>query len=330
MAEPIITGTWIDVMHVCPRDGVYWNRKTIAYTDEQWAALIRHLRRDLGIELLMLQNIAKDGISLYPSKVMEQQWPTGCADPVGAIFRACSAEGVQLFPGIGYMKMTEGDGFGPASKEALTWYQRVSDEIFERYGSEPSFAGWYTAAELCVWNGEYNMEHIKFNGKLGKYWKELTPNLPSIASPYIRGEKIQRSDKLVKAVAESGMDIIAYQDGIGFTTKSRQLDPRDNEYVFETLKWVHDQTPVKLWANTELFRFENDIHFQPLLPGPFERIRTQIKHAAPHVERIVAYTMPGIMTSQEICPELGVPETERLYWSYKGYREAYQATKEGR
>ncbi|MHB9023766.1 MAG: DUF4434 domain-containing protein [Armatimonadota bacterium] len=325
MAEPIITGTWIDVMHVCPRDGVYWNRKTIAYTEEEWATLIRHLRRDLGVEILMLQNVAKDGISLYPSKVMEQQFPTGCPDPVGAIFKACSAEGIQLFPGIGYMLMTLGDGFGPTSDDALTWYKRVSDEMLERYGNEASFAGWYTAAELCIWNGEFNMEHIAFNRKLGDYWKQLTPKLPSIASPYIRGTKLQRTDALVKGIAESGMDIIAYQDGMGFTTKSRPQDPADNAYVFETLRWAHDQTPVKLWANTELFRFENDIHFQPLLPGPFERIRAQMRHAAPHVERIVAYTMPGIMTSQEICPQLGVPETEYLYQAYRGYREAREA-----
>jgi hypothetical protein len=324
MTLPLITGTWIDVMHVCPRDGVYWNRKTIAYTEDEWMTLVRHLKRDLGIELLMLQNVAKDGIALYPSKVMTDQFPTGCEDPVGAIFRACSVEGVQLYPGIGYLPMTFGEGFGPTSEESLDWYKRVSEEMLERYGNEPSFAGWYTAAELHIGNGEWNMEQVHYNAKLGQFWAELTPGLPRITSPYWRGE-LKKSDNLVRGIAECGMDIIAYQDGVGFTTKSRPQDPAQNDRVFEIFRWAHDQTDVTLWANTELFRFENDIHFQPLLPGPFDRIRTQMRTAAPHVDRIVAYTMPGIMTSQEVCPELGVPETDRLYWAYQGYRESLMA-----
>ena len=324
MATPIITGSWIDVVHVCPRDGVYWNRKTIAYTEADWLNLVRHLKRDLGIELLMLQNVAKDSIALYPSKVMKEQWPTGCPDPVGAIFKACSAEGVELYPGIGFMKEATQDGFGLSTGSALDWHCRVSDEILERYGREPSFAGWYTASEMAITNGEFKDEQVAFTRKLADYWRTLTPKLPSICSPYIRGE-VKRTEALAKSIADTGTTVIAYQDGVGFTTKFRPMDPRQNERLFETLRWAHDQTPVKLWANTELFRFENDIHFQPLLPGPFPRIRTQIRCAAPSVDRIVAYTMPGIMTSQEVCPELGVPETDRLHWAYRGYRESVMA-----
>ncbi|HEY3416376.1 MAG TPA: hypothetical protein VGM23_05780 [Armatimonadota bacterium] len=37
----------------------FWNRKTIAYTEEEWATLIRHP----CIGILMLQNVAKDSIA---------------------------------------------------------------------------------------------------------------------------------------------------------------------------------------------------------------------------------------------------------------------------
>jgi hypothetical protein len=66
---------------------------------------------------------------------------------------------------------------------------------------------------------------------------------------------------------------------------------------------------------------KNDIFFQPLLPAPFERVRAQLESAAPFVDRVVAYTVPGLMTSQTICPGLGVPETEQLYQAYRRYRE---------
>lgn len=324
MVTPLITGSWIDVVHVCPRDGVYWNRKTLAYTEDEWHTLIRHLKRDLGMELLMIQNVARDGMALYPSTALEQRWRTGCEDPIGAIFAACSAEGIDVYPGIGFMAAAFEDGFGGTSQAAIDWHKKVSDEIYARYGHERSFAGWYTASEIGIYDCKVSEDQVLFVRALADYWRTITPKLPSIASPYWRGD-MKKDDELVKRMAQTGVDIIAYQDGVGFTTEYAPIDPARNAQVFETLRWVHDQIGITLWANTELFRFENDIHFQPLLPGPFSRIRTQIQQAAPFVDRIVAYTVPGIMTSQELCPELGVPETERLYWAYRGYRESVLA-----
>ena len=154
MAEPVITGTWIDVVHGAPRDGVYWNRKTLAYTREEWATLVRHLKRDLGITLLMIQNVAKDGLSCYPSKVMDSQWRTGCDDPIGAILETCGEEGIDCYPGIGFHE----DAFsgGLFSEKSAQWHHRVSEEILERYGDRPSFTGWYTTAEMCIADGKFN------------------------------------------------------------------------------------------------------------------------------------------------------------------------------
>jgi hypothetical protein len=308
-------------MHVCPRDGVYWNRKTIAYTDEDWRRLIRHLRQDIGIEMLFLQNVAKDEIALYPSNVMSEQLPTGCEDPVGAIYRACSEENVQMFAGIGFMKGAfETAGFTGEFAKRVEWHQRVSVEVHKRYGQEPSFAGFYASSEMAVRDGAFDAEQVRFMREMTECWRTLAPDKPILASPYVVGD-VNRNGALVQSIIDTGVDILAYQDGVGFSTRYKPIDPRRNSTHFADLRWAHDQTPVKLWANTELFRFENDIHFQPLLPGPFSRIKQQIECAAPHVERIVAYTVPGIMTSQEKCPDLGVPETERLYQAYLGYSD---------
>lgn len=327
MAEPIIAGTWIDVVHLCPRDGVYWNRKTLAYSEAEWRTLVRHLKQDLGIGLLMLQNVAKDGGSVYPSKVEKWQWHTAnCADPVGAIVRACSAEGVTFYMGPGAPLAANLGGPKQHSDEEFSWYCAVSDELLERYGGEPAFAGWYTTHEMAVRQGAFEMTEVLAMRRLVDFWKSRTPKLPVLASPYFQGGhcRIAVTDANVRAVTESGLDVIAYQDGIGVAT-ARQLENRpeasNNARLFADLRRVHDRTPCKLWANTELFSFENEIFFQPLLPGPFERIREQLQGAAPHVDRVVAYTVPGIMTSQSVCPGLGAPDTDRLYWAYRGYRE---------
>lgn len=324
MAAPIITGSWIDIVHGAPRDGVYWNRKTLAYTEEEWAVLVRHLRRDLGIELLLLQNVAKDGLALYPSKVMKRRWATGCADPVGAIARACSAEGVAFYPGIGFPPERLDTGADRLTDQALDWYRRVTEEVLERYGGEPCLSGLYCSAEIGIFVGIFSPDQVAFTRRLTDMWRAVAPGLPAVASPWFRGD-FTRTDLLARSIADTGLSVIAYQDGQGFTTPTCPLDPARNACAFETLRWAHDQTEVALWANVELFRFENDIHFQPLLPGPFARIRTQLRAAAPHVDRVVAYTLPGLMTSQDVCPGLGVPETERLYWAYQGYRESVES-----
>jgi hypothetical protein len=182
---------------------------------------------------------------------------------------------------------------------------------------------------MYLLDGAYVPEQVAFNRRLTDMWRQLTPDWPRLASPYFLGGKafVHRTDALVRAIGESGVTAIAYQDGIGCATGRHPcpIQPENNAPLFEALRWAHDQTGVALWANTELFRFENEIFFQPLLPAPFERVHAQLRHAAPYVDRIIAYTVPGLMTSQTVCPELGAVETERLYQAYRGYRESLLA-----
>ncbi len=320
MTKPVITGSWIDVIHINPKDGVYWNRKTLAYSEADWDRLIAHLKHDLGITLLMLQNVARDGGSVYPSKVLEWQWKTSnCHDPLGAIMTACDQHGVDFFTGIGFP--TAGGSVETDSLQRLDWYERVSNEFIENYGAHPSFKGWYVAAETAIENGSFAPHHVEFTRGLRLLWRKLTPELPAIASPYFSGSRtITDPARFAADIERMDCDIIAYQDGVGCSTGRPITCPAaDNARVFETLANIHDKTSTKLWANVETFSFENGIFFQPLIPALFERIRVQMESAAPFVERVVAYTVPGLMTSQKICPELGTPETEQLYQAYKRY-----------
>jgi hypothetical protein len=322
MTAPIITGSWIDVIHVNQKDGVYWNRKTLAYSDPEWDGLVGHLKNDLGITLLMLQNVARDGGGIYPSKTLEWQWKTvNCRDPLRAIMTACDRRGVDFFPGIGFP--TAAGTVEADSSKQLDWYERVSDEFLENYGRHACFKGWYVAAETAIKNGSFNPTHVAFTARLCELWRKLTPNLPSLASPFFCGERtIADVANFTADIQRLGCDIIAYQDGVGCSTgRARRWPPEDNASLFEQLAEAHVKTSVRLWANIELFSFENDIFFQPLLPAPFERVRQQLESAAPFVERVVAYTAPGLMTSQQVCPALGAPETEDLYRAYRRYRE---------
>lgn len=322
MTAPCITGSWIDVIHGSQKDGVYWNRKTLAYSDAEWDRLVSHLKNDLGITLLMLQNVARDGGAVYPSRVLEWQWKTvHCRDPLEAIMAACDRHGVDFFPGIGFP--TAAGTVEPDSVERLDWYERVSAEFLERYGAHRCFKGWYVAAEACITNGAFVPEHVVFTRRLRQLWRRLTPRLPALASPYFLGPRtIADAARFAADIERMDCDIVAYQDGVGICTgRPLKYEAADNAGVFAALAEIHARTTVKLWANIELFAFENDIIFQPLLPAPWPRVREQLAAAAPFVDRVVAYTVPGLMTSQQVCPNLGVPETDVLYRAYRQYRE---------
>ena len=71
-----------------------------------------------------------------------------------------------------------------------------------------------------------------------------------------------------------------------------------------------------------MFRFENDIHFQPLIPASWERIEAQIRGVTDSVSRIICYQIPGLMTSQEKFPRLGEPETQDLFLAYRNFLES--------
>jgi hypothetical protein len=331
VTTPCITGSWIDVIHGSQKDGVYWNRKTLAYSDAEWDRLVGHLKNDLGITLLMLQNVARDGGAVYPSKVLEWQWKTvNCRDPLGAIMAACDRHGVDFFPGIGFP--TSAGVVESDSAERLDWYERVSVEFLEMYGAHRCFKGWYVAAEASVTNGAFVPEHVAFTSRIRRIWRRLTPALPAVASPYFFGPRtIADAGRFADDIVRMGCDIIAYQDGVGICTgRSLKYPAADNAPVFEALAKIHSRTGVKLWANIELFVFENSIIFQPLLPAPWPRVREQLEAAAPFVDRVVAYTVPGLMTSQSICPGLGVPETEPLCQAYRQYRATVQEATHGR
>jgi hypothetical protein len=331
MVAPLVTGSWIDVIHPCPRDGVYWNRKTLAYTDADWARLVTHLKRDLGIDMLFIQGVAKDGLAVYPSAYMKQldvrtRWYTpNCDDPVRAIMRACSAEGVSFYMGPGFLPADTHSSNVDHSAAARRWYEAISTELLERYGNEPCFAGWYMAAEMSIEHGAFIPTQIEGARFLTDLWKRLTPGKPSMGSPYFNGSDhfLLESDDNARLLDASGLSAIAYQDGIGVATaiqKGFAPDPRACERIFAAARRLHDRTGVELWANCEAFSFENEIFFQPLLPAPFERWRAQLEYSAPYVDRLVSYTIPGLVTSQSVCPGLGAPETETLYQAYRAFR----------
>jgi hypothetical protein len=330
-----IKGTWIDILHHSERDGVYWNRMTLAYTAEDWRRLVRHLAEDFQLEYLVLTSVVVHrGIYLFPSARdpararKPLRFPLlACGDPVRAILEAASEFRLKVFVGVGLYP--EAYGLLPPREliePSLDWVRALAEELLERYGDLPSFHGFYSALEQGFQaNGLLDPAHVEWMARFNRTMKELSPERKTLTSPHHCWQiaKANPDPELVAGqISEMAVDYFVPQDGVGFDVPHSPRPAELAHEAFRRLAKICAATPSELWGNVEVFRFENDIYFQPLLPAPWQRIEHQIRGISACVGKIFCYQIPGLMTSQELFPRLGEPGTHQLYLAYRKYLDA--------
>ena len=66
-----ISGSWFEFQHLLPAEGEYWDNDLAKFTEEQWKEKVREIS-ELGFEYLVIQEVALNGKSIYPSKLVSQ------------------------------------------------------------------------------------------------------------------------------------------------------------------------------------------------------------------------------------------------------------------
>jgi hypothetical protein len=150
-----------------------------------------------------------------------------------------------------------------------------------------------------------------------KIAKSLTPKGVNLIAPYnIKAEKCD--DNFVKQLEGMDIDIIAYQDGVG-VNHTKLGEPA---IYFEHLHKAHQKAGrSKIWADMELFYFEDKTKGN-LLPADFDtRILKQMEDLSPFVEKILCYQYIGCMNKPGTTAYAGHEnkESERLYKQYKSW-----------
>ena len=86
---------------------------------------------------------------------------------------------------------------------------------------------------------------------------------------------------------------------------------------FEGLRKAHGRAQRSaIWADVEIFQFENTAYKSPALPAPFSRIIRQMEAVSPFVDKILVYQYQGMMNkpgSEAFC---GPPDSTKLYTAY--------------
>ena len=123
-------------------------------------------------------------------------------------------------------------------------------------------------------------------------------------------------DAYVRQLDALDVDIVAYQDEVGV----RKSKVSETSAFYEGLRKAHDRIPkAALWADVEIFEFEDEVYRSPLLPASFERVLRQLEAVSPWVDTILVYQYQGMMNKPGSTAFAGSQASATLYTDYMNW-----------
>jgi hypothetical protein len=200
--------------------------------------------------------------------------------------------------------------------------QAELSELWTRYGSHNSLAGWYMPQEISDYMA-FHQPQLRNN--IVSYTKNMTDqahaasDLPMMISPYF-GQNPNAAAYAnwwnTTGLPQTGVDIVAMQDGVG----THRTTIEQSRTVFQAIGPVMANHGVLFWANNESF---NQIHGWPVDSQPWAAEPTdidtfiaQIESTSQFVEKAITFEFSHYMSPQ------GTSATNALYQDYKSYFES--------
>jgi len=309
-----ISGSWFEFQHLLPSEGRYWDPDLASFTAGQWQEKVREIS-ELGFEYLVLQEVALDGKAIYPSKLVPQ-YRLGCADPLEAVLTAGDEVGIRFFLSNDFWDDCQKGEFLMTDPGIRKLRAKAMEEIVALYGHHPSFYGWYFPNESYLMP-YFDEKFIAYVNECSHVARSLMPTSVNLIAPYhIKAEKAD--DHFVRQLERMNIDIVAYQDGVGVNSVPLGEAGR----YFENLYKAHQKAArSRIWADMEVFYFEEGTRGN-LLPADFEtRILHQMKDISPFVDKILIYQYIGCFNKPGSKAYAGHrnQESVRLYNQYKSW-----------
>lgn len=306
-----IQGSWFEFQHFSEVEAKYDNEACARFSCEQWEAKIREMA-EIGMKYLVLTNVACHEKAFYKSALLPQH-PLGCASPVETLFQTADRCELRIFVGAGFFGKAGWSGSGSLLTDPEVVKVRLAaiHELVEKYARHPSFYGWYWPNEAGI-EGHFEDLYIRYVNQCSREARKLMPEAKILIAPY--GTRLVKpDDRFVSQLESLDVDIIAYQDEVG--VKKTQVE--ESPAIFERLRKVHDRVPkAALWADVEVFTFEEQVYRSALIPAPFDRVKRQLVAVSPYVENILIYKYQGMMNKPGSTAYAGLPESEILYRNY--------------
>ncbi|MEO7315282.1 MAG: DUF4434 domain-containing protein [Ginsengibacter sp.] len=307
-----ISGSWFEFQHHLEEEGLYWDPALRNFTTEQWKEKIREIK-EIGMDYLVLMSVAAYGKAYYPTD-LAPKFEMACDDPLEAVLSAADEVGIKFFISNDYWgNVRDAEKLMDDSKVKKLRTESM-EELTKRYSHHPSFYGWYFPNEIYL-NPYFADLFIDYVNDCSKLARTLTPHGVNLIAPY-NIVKEKSDDKFVRQLERLNIDIIAYQDGVGVNhTKLGEAGRH-----FENLYKAHQKASrARIWADMELFYFEDKTKGN-LMPADFNtRILRQMEDISPFVDKILVYQYIGIMNKPSSKAYAGSPNSTKLYTDYKNW-----------
>ncbi|MBR2287608.1 MAG: DUF4434 domain-containing protein [Clostridia bacterium] len=311
-----ITGSWFEFRHHSPWEGKYYNPVLRAYSAAQWKAMVEDMHL-IGMDILVLtcSSIAyeTEAESYAPVDVFPAPEGMACPQAMDVMMETAAALGMKVFLSVGFYGNWVKPLENMASAEVEERAFRAVEEMYKAYGDNPAFYGWYLPDETEA--GPYfSPVFLDYVARYAKRLRALDPEKKLLIAPY-GTNKIVPDDTFVAQLRELDVDFIAYQDEVGVEKSTAD----DTGSYYAGLRRAHDRAGrSRLWADMEIFRFEDKVYRSALLPADIGRIRAQMEAVSPHVDRILVYAYPGMMARPGSIAGYGEHTSpEKLYADYQ-------------
>lgn len=292
-----ITGTFLDeITHDIPSQN--WG-------PDEWAADFEVMRR-IGIDtVIIIRSGYRDQAIFNSWALREHRHMMPVRQNLAQLFLDLAYQNqMSLFWGL----YDPGD-WNLDPMQALEINRRFMKEVCEQYGDHPAFSGWYITFELS----RFVSSQVDLVLAAGRHAKDLSPELPTLVSPYIAGVKAPNGEESVsrekhaeewtnvfQAIREC-IDIVAFQDG-----HVNYLDLP--EYLRLNLMLAR-QSGLRCWSNVESFDRDMPIKFPPLDWRKLEYKMDAAREAG--VEKLITFEF-----SHFLSPNACYPAAHNLFRRY--------------
>ena len=307
MTEPLrITGTFLDEV-TADIAGHNWGVKEWTQEFDTYV--------EAGIDTVILIRSGWGPRLSHPSKVISAQVKTipVYMDMPELFLRLADERNIKFYFGLYdsgvYWNRNDWKGEVEVNRDYIP-------EVWHRYGSHKSFAGWYLPHETY----DSGQRIIELNTSLAKLCRQ-TQDLPILSSPYWLGrydmslgyslpapsprslkEIVTQWDEIFKAY--SGLiDVAAFQDGTVYELELPE--------TLSAMRELTDKYGLSLWSNVETFDRDMPIKFPPI---EWRKLVHKLTSAEGIVDKAITFEF-----SHFLSPHSMWPSARHLFDRYQEY-----------
>jgi hypothetical protein len=237
-------------------------------------------------------------------------------DVVGLALTHADSNGVHVYIGL----QTNSDWFTNYANSS-TWLNNeatiakaLANDLWSKYGSHTSFAGWYLGFEVDNLNEQQQSQWdnlVSFYTTVGNYLHTIAPGKPIIIAPFFNANLGSSAETPAQwttmweyILSRSPLDILALQDGVGAGHATASQLPT---WYQATQTAISTSAPgMKFWSDAETYVVVSGFH-----PMFISTLVSDMNAEDSYVSNFLSFSFNHYMSPQQVNPV--------FYNTYLGY-----------